>query len=279
MGLGLRTVEPGQIRVLAMAPAPAAEPDGVAVEHAPDLETALERLADGGFDVALVPYAGSPEAIEAIRMQAPDVPIVAVAKDDDALAALDAGAQDHVGPDVDAATLRRAIRYATSLHHLQGELHRRQIVDELTGLYNTRGFEQLATHHLRLADRADEPVILVFVRLDDLRKVSESFGAAEGPRLLVETADVLRQAVRDSDVLARVGTDAFCVLLTGNATGAEALVLSRLVEAVASHNARSGRPAPLSLSVGAARYEPSAPVGLDELMAEADRRLRGATEA
>lgn len=85
---------------------------------------------------------------------------------------------------------------------------------------------------------------------------------------------MLRQVVRDSDVLARVGTDAFCVLLTGKAVGAEALVLSRLVEAVALRNARSGRTTPLSLSVGAARYDPAAPVPLAELMAEAGRRLQ-----
>jgi GGDEF domain-containing protein len=71
-----------------------------------------------------------------------------------------------------------------------------------------------------------------------------------------------------------VGIDTFCVLLTGGAVGAEPLVLSRLVESVATRNARSGRPVRLSLSVGAARYEPRSSVGLAELMSEAGRRLR-----
>jgi two-component system, cell cycle response regulator len=267
-------MEERTIRVLAVGPAPASEGEDVETERVEGTPAALDRLAHGGIDVVIVPLALGADAIAAVREAAPDVPLVAVADDADGLAALEAGAHDYVGPDADPATFRRVVRYATSLHRLQGELHRRQVTDELTGLYNARGFEQLATHHLRLADRTQEPVVLVFIRLDDLAGVSQTFGAGEGPRLLAETAEVLRVVVRDSDVLARVGADAFAVLLAGNALGAEALVLSRLVEAVATRNARSGRPVPLSLSVGAAHYEPGSTTTLAELMAEADSRLR-----
>jgi diguanylate cyclase (GGDEF)-like protein len=262
------------IRVLALEPAPAAGSEGIALERVGGLESALARLAEGGVDVALIPYAPGGEALAAFRRHAPDVPIVAIAREASGLEALEAGASDYVGPDVDAPTLRRALRYATSLQRLAGQLHRHQVIDALTGLYNARGFDQLATHHLRMSDRTQEPVVLVFVRLDDLPRISQTIGAAEGPALVAETADVLRQVVRDSDVLARVGMDTFCVLLTGGAVGAEPLVLSRLVESVATRNARSGQPVPLSLSVGAARYEPGSPVELAELMAEAGRRLR-----
>jgi diguanylate cyclase (GGDEF)-like protein len=93
---------------------------------------------------------------------------------------------------------------------------------------------------------------------------------------VAETAEVLRGAVRSSDVLARVGEGSFCVLLTGEAAGAEAIVLSRLVEAIAASNARSGRAAQLSISVGAAAYDPERPVSFDELIAQAGRRMRDA---
>lgn len=262
------------IRVLALEPAPVAGADGIELERIGGLEAALARLAEGGIDVALLPYAPGGEALAAFRRQAPDLPIVAVAREAAGLEALEAGAYDYVGPDVDAPTLRRALRYATSLHRLAGQLHRHQVIDELTGLYNARGFDQLATHHLRMSDRTQEPVVLVFVRLDDLETIGETAEVAEGPALVAETADVLRQVVRDSDVLARVGADTFCVLLTGGAVGAEPLVLSRLVEALATRNARSGRAARLSLSVGAARYEPGSSVELAQLMSEAGRRLR-----
>jgi diguanylate cyclase (GGDEF)-like protein len=102
---------------------------------------------------------------------------------------------------------------------MRAELHRRQVVDELTGLYNARGFEQLATHYLRLADRSKRPVVLVFVRL-------EQAGDVELDAAVAGAAEALSSTVRDSDVVARVGADAFCVLLTGDAAGAESIVLS-----------------------------------------------------
>ena len=189
--------------------------------------------------------------------------------------ALDAGVQDFVAErDLGGEALRLTLRYALDQRRLREELDRRTFIDELTGLYNANGFEQIAVHHLRLADRTEEPLVLVFVRIDDLAAVGQTYGAAEGPRLLADTARILRASVRESDIVARVGPDAFCALLTGNATGAETLILARMVEAVATHNARGGRPYPLALSVGAARYDPMHPMGLSELIREADAQMR-----
>lgn len=267
-------MEQMQTHVLAVACPPLAAIPDVEVEHVSDVAAALEHLAGGTYDVVVAGFGGDPEDLRAIREAAPDLPLVAMAGDDLAAAAADAGAHDHVPPDAGAEVLGRAIRYATSLHLLQAELHRRQTADELTGLYNARGFEQLAAHHLQLANRTKQPLVLLFLRLDDLAGLSERSGAGEGPRLLAETADVLRQVVRGSDVLARVGADRFCVLLTGEAAGTEALVLSRLVDAVAVRNAKAGRAVPLSLAVGAATYDPANPVDLAALISEADRRMR-----
>jgi diguanylate cyclase (GGDEF)-like protein len=156
---------------------------------------------------------------------------------------------------------------------MQAELYRRQLVDELTGVYNARGFERLASHHLALADRSKRSVPLIFVRIDALEDVG--IPEQERGQLLADAAEVVRKAVRGSDVIARVGAGVFCVLLTGDAVGADADVLSRVVEGVATSNAKSGRPGQLSLSVGTAAYDPEHPVAVDELIAEADRRMRG----
>jgi two-component system, cell cycle response regulator len=245
-------------------------------ETAEDLLGAIARLADGGVDVVVLSLS-LPEGIEAlrtIRERAPDVPVIAVGAEGDAGRALDKVASDVLPADAQPALLGRAIRYASSIRRMEAELHRRQVVDDLTGLYNARGFEQLATHHLALADRTKQRVNLVFVRLDALDELDAIDDAAERERLVEETAAVLREAVRASDVIARVGAGSFCVLLTGDSGGAEALVLSRLVEAVAASNARSGRRAQLSLSVGAAAYDPENPVPLTDLIAEADRKMR-----
>ncbi len=240
-------------------------------------DEAVERLDEDVVDVAIVAFdPAGPEIVPLLRRRAPDTPVIAVVSDPGAAReALDAGSQDFVAErDLDGEVLRRTVRYALDHRRLREELDRRTFIDELTGLYNANGFEQIAAHHLRLADRTEEPMVLVFVRIDDLASVSQTYGATEAPRLLADTARILRASVRESDIVARVGHDAFCALLTGNATGAETLVLARMVEAVATHNARGGRPYPMALSVGAATYDPMHPVVLPELIRQAGARMR-----
>jgi diguanylate cyclase (GGDEF)-like protein len=244
--------------------------DGFVVETADDLLGALAHLADGGVDVALValdlPDAAGADAVRSIRERAPDLPLIAVATGDaDPGEAIDAGASDVLPADAGPELVGRALRYAAAIGDLRAELHRRQIVDERTGLYNARGFEQLAGHHLRLADRARRPVVLAFIRMSKVE-------GSELEEAVARAAEVLRAAVRGSDVVARIGADAFCVLLTGDAAGAESLVLSRVVEAVAAHNALEGV-GRLSLSVASVAYDPEHPVSLQDLIDEAGRRL------
>jgi diguanylate cyclase (GGDEF)-like protein len=268
--------EDGPANVLAVGFDPG-ELEGVTVETADDLLGALARVADGGVHAVLLaldlPDGQGTDAVRSIRERAPDVPVIAVGTGEGAERAVDAGASDVVPSDAGPELLSRAIRYATSLQRMQAELYRRQLVDELTGVYNARGFERLASHHLALADRSKRSVPLIFVRIDAL----EDAGIPEQERgqLIADAAEVVRKAVRGSDVIARVGAGVFCVLLAGDAAGADADVLSRVVEGVATSNTKSGRPGQLSLSVGTATYDPEHPVAVDELIAEADRRMRG----
>jgi GGDEF domain-containing protein len=138
--------------------------------------------------------------------------------------------------------------------------------DPLTGLYGPELFAVLASHHLRLSDRFGTRVVFVFVRLE---------GAAgdDRDRLLSGAADVVLDAVRASDVPGRIDDDTFCVLLTGDAEGAEGIVLSRLVDAIAARNASIGEGQGLSLSVGTAIYEPGSGVTLPSIIETAVRRL------
>ncbi len=250
-----------------------ADPETFGVEVVHTLDETLDRLGEGGVDVVLLELGIGDGAVRAALQRAPDVPVVAIVDDEDqAGTALAAGARDFllappVGPDV----ARRAIRHALEWSQVWAEVHRHAIGDEPTGLYNARGFEHLARHHMAIADRTKEPVILLFVRIENLGEASGS-RSGEERRMVADTAGVLRAAVREADVLARIGTDAFCVLLTGNAAGAETLVLSRLVGAVTDHNARSGRPY-LALAVGSARYDPEHPVPLEDLIRVAGERM------
>lgn len=246
--------------------------EGCTVETADDMLGALAHLADGGIDVVVaslhLPDASGTDVIVSLRERAPEVPVIVVgdaeAEPSDAFGA---GASDVLPPDPAADLVARAIRYAVTLRKVEAGLRRYQAFDELTGLLNARGFDLLANHHFRLADRSKDPVTILFLRVDRA-------GGAPGDPAVADAATVISSAVRVTDVVARVGSDAFRVLLAGAAAGTEPIVLERIVEAVAAHNAKAGRDTGTSVSVGAASYDPEHPIALESLIAEADRRMR-----
>jgi diguanylate cyclase (GGDEF)-like protein len=189
----------------------------------------------------------------------------------DGTVARHAGAEDHLIRDATLSTLLpRAVRYAVGLQQVRREL---ATVDEATKLPNLRGFAAIGEHYLRTADRMGQPAVFVFVRLDDHDDLLRMEGPEVADELARDAAAVILEAVRDSDLPARIAPDTICVLLTGSAEGAESLVLSRLVEAIATHDARRERPRALSLGVGTARYEPGTGTTLAEILESAVRGL------
>ncbi len=229
-----------------------------------------------GVDAVVLSLIGDAplEALAALRAQAPEAAVVVITEPGnvaDGTVALHAGADDHlVRGSIPAGMLPRAVRYAVTVRRLRRELSTQ---DDETGLLNLRGFAPIAEHHLRMANRAHAPVVFLFVRLEGLAGIAGTNGAEEAASLARDAAAVLLEAVRDSDVPARIAIDTFCVLLTGEARGAEALVLSRLVEAIAVHDARLDHPRSLSVSVGSALYDPDHPGTLEQILSTADRRL------
>jgi diguanylate cyclase (GGDEF)-like protein/PAS domain S-box-containing protein len=170
-------------------------------------------------------------------------------------------------------------RDVTTRRKVENEVRRLSLTDELTGLHNRRGFFALAAQQLRQAQRGGGEVLLLFVDVDRLKPINDRHGHAEGDRMLVDAAHLLRQSFRQSDVLARVGGDEFVVLAVESSRARGEALVARLAERVRAWNAaREGRP-PLSLSVGVAWYDPERLCTVDALLAAADaamyRRKRG----
>lgn len=176
----------------------------------------------------------------------------------------------------DAESLRVAVHPAVwgAVRHviLERELRYLALTDDLTCLYNRRGFFAAATQQLKLARRSSHGMLLFFCDVDNLKHINDSFGHREGDLALVRTADALEAAFRDSDVLARLGGDEFAVLALEASGENEEAILLRLEERLMDSNAKEMR-YELSLSVGVARFDPQHGVELGELMAQADRAM------
>jgi diguanylate cyclase (GGDEF)-like protein len=150
------------------------------------------------------------------------------------------------------------------------QLRAASLVDELTGLYNRRGFLTLATQQLKLCDRSSRPAIVIFVDLDGMKRINDELGHEYGDQALIETANVLRQCFRYSDVVARLGGDEFVVLAVEADPPTGELVTSRLYEKLAELNQKPGRAFELQFSVGIASYDPEKSEMVEEVLARAD---------
>jgi two-component system cell cycle response regulator len=247
------------------------------ITHVPGIEPAAQCLAREGADVLLLdigPDQSQGRAIvHAATTGAPQVPTVILSDSESeslAVESLQQGAQDFLTKGrLDGAGLARSLRYAIERHRLQRTLHSLSLIDDLTGLHNRRGFLSLAEQQLLLILRKGSG-LLVFVDVDDLKLINDTHGHLEGNRALTGTANILRACFRQSDIIARVGGDEFCVLLTDAGQDSAAQVRKRLEHRVDFTNAVSASRFRLSLSVGIADVPAVRQPPLEELLRLAD---------
>jgi two-component system cell cycle response regulator len=165
------------------------------------------------------------------------------------------------------------LRDISELKLLQEELRDMSLVDELTGIYNRRGFSTLARQQLKTAQRMGRRVHLFFVDLDQLKKINDTMGHSQGDRAIRETALVLRATFRESDILGRWGGDEFSVLAMDTDEEGTQAVMKRLKQNLDDWNTDTARPYKISFSTGAATYNPERPETLENLIAQADRDM------
>jgi len=240
------------------------------------LSEALERLDAGGMDVVAVeldlPDSQGLVTFERLVAFAPSVPILVLTGEPDeqtALASVRGGAQDVlVQGDLTPETLERSLRYAIERHRLLSALRNLSLIDELTGLYNRRGFTDLSAHYVKLSRRTGRPLTLIFLDVDRFKTINGTLGHHVGDRALLRVADLLRASFRSSDLLARLDADHFAVLAPEAEDSTDVLV-NRLRSAVARFNDGSRDPYRLSVSLGAARFEGEPDVQLKDLLERA----------
>jgi diguanylate cyclase (GGDEF)-like protein len=179
----------------------------------------------------------------------------------------------HRGPNGAPDYLSTVLRDVTERKQVEVALRDLALVDELTGLYNRRGFMAMAEQEWRRARRGGWPVLAFYGDLDDFKAINDTCGHSEGDAALTAVAALLRGTFREADVLGRPGGDEFTVLVPHADPDSEASVLSRLEERLAAHNAASRRPYALSLSIGVARAEVGDDGSLADLITRADAAL------
>jgi diguanylate cyclase (GGDEF)-like protein/PAS domain S-box-containing protein len=160
---------------------------------------------------------------------------------------------------------RKVVERTAELAAANERLHQLSILDELTGLYNRRGFLMVAEGHLLQALRVGRSLLAFYADLDGLKQINDQFGHPAGDEALVRVARALNETFREYDIKARLGGDEFIVLtLETKMLDADAL-LARLNSRLEANG--------LAMSVGVVSSDRLNITSLDELIARADEAM------
>lgn len=235
---------------------------GAKVVHADTFAKAHAALKKQTFDVILLdlglPDAAGLDLVNKLRTETMTPIVVLSATGDESLAtmAVREGAQDYlVKGHVDEFLLSRALRYAIERGAELKRMATLAFYDALTGLQNRQSFMLSFEQLLSRAQRDHLPVACLFIDLDLFKEVNDTLGHQVGDHVLIVVAQILRDAVRGSDIVGRLGGDEFVVVLSSIKKPADAAIVAEKIRRAIDRPVEvEGKPAHVSSSVGISFY-------------------------
>ncbi len=166
--------------------------------------------------------------------------------------------------------IRRLEKTVDESRSLEDKLQSLIFIDELTGLCNRRGVVFMAKQQLKLARRQNRKILVLYGDLNNLKIVNDELGHKEGDLMLIETADVLTETFRDSDIIGRIGGDEFIVFSMDAADEDIALIKERFQRNIDTHNSKRENRYKLSISVGISVHNSESDTSFDEMLQQAE---------
>jgi len=241
------------------------------------------------------------EICRQLRREKTDTPVhvillTSLNRREDLLEGLEAGADDYLTKPLDAHELRARLQSAARILELQENLRQRvreleaaiserklaeealrnlSLTDQLTGLYNYRGFLNLAEHHVKTSRRSQNPSLLIYADMDGLKEINDTLGHRAGSLAISAVGEVLRRTFRDCDIVARLGGDEFAVLVPDIQKTETAKLLARLERNLRKYNEEGQHEFTVALSIGAVEIDHRHKVNIEDQMARADEVMYG----
>lgn len=145
--------------------------------------------------------------------------------------------------------------------------------DELTGLFNRRGFDNLAKFAIVGARRRAQPLTLAWIDLDNFKEINDTYGHGEGDEALKAMAEVMTASLREADLRVRYGGDEFAIVFSDTNEEGAWIAMQHLVEQVEAWNQQSGKPWKLGFSWGISEFNHDGNDDLRSWMKEADEKM------
>ena len=153
------------------------------------------------------------------------------------------------------------------------QLSRMSMSDELTGVYNRRGFYVFANRILKAPENEGRQAVVIFGDLDNLKKINDSFGHEDGDYAIVTAASVIKSSLRNSDVVGRIGGDEFAAFAICDDREIISKLPARIKSIAAAHNEASSKPYNVTVSVGIYELVCSPELNIQQFMDYADSAL------
>ena len=171
-------------------------------------------------------------------------------------------------------TLRINISTAIKGAGLLSTIHTLSITDELTGLFNRRGFFQFAYSRLQHLQRNTEFVpIVMFMDMDGLKQINDSYGHNEGDKAIAAFADILKKTMREEDIIGRMGGDEFAIFSSVKDKENGRKLEQRLRKAFDKYNSKMLHSYKVMGSIGSVVLDESTKDCFEEAMLKADSVL------
>lgn len=209
------------------------------VQTTSSLKSALEILPLQSFDIILLdlmlPDTQSLDGLSQIIAAGKQTPIVVMTgldNDDLATEAIRKGAEDYIVKGetqpkmllriirnaIDRYQIKKKLRLVTGkLRQVNTQLEKYAVLDPLTDVYNRRGLQQILTREINSAERKGSSLLALVLDIDDFKKVNDTLGHPSGDIVIKEVAKKIKDSIRISDYVGRVGGDEFILLLPDTA--------------------------------------------------------------
>ncbi len=145
--------------------------------------------------------------------------------------------------------------------------------DAMTGLFNRRGFLQLAESVMRTARLTGQTMSIIFADMDGLKHINDVYGHEEGDVAISQAGQLIQKAFRVEDIVARIGGDEFVALTRSGVKDSLSLIEQRVAKNFSEYNATSGKPYVVNCSLGGYLVRADSTESLDEVLSNADRLM------
>ncbi len=259
----------------------------IEVISAADGMAGFKALMEGGVDLVLcdlvMPGLDGLKFLDLKRsrgefQQIPVLLLTAMGEVGDKVAGLERGAQDYLVKPFDPRELIARVNAHVELKKIRDKLEeanallkRLSTTDDLTGLYNRRYFFEALDREMDRAGRDRKSFALIACDLDRFKSVNDTFGHAEGDRVLKGTGELMLRHTRRYDTAARLGGEEFALLLPGTSL-VDAAALAERLRATMESELRAGDRRAITLSAGLAIWRGGEETGA-ELLKRADEAL------